>query len=62
MGYKGIYRSSIIYENGTYYLYYTGISKKLDRDIGLSYGKDITNLKGYNIKTDTIDDLFREEI
>lgn len=48
---KGIYRSSMIYEDGIYYLYYTGISKNLDRGIGLSYGKDINNLKGYNIKT-----------
>ena len=47
---KGIYRSSMIYEDGVYYLYYTGISKNLDRGIGLSYGKDVNNLKGYNIK------------
>ncbi len=45
---KGIYRSSFIYENGTYYLYYTGISKKGVRGTGLSYGTDILNLKGYN--------------
>lgn len=47
---KGIYRSSMIYENGTYYLYYTGISKDGVRGTGLSYGKDINNLKGYNYK------------
>jgi len=47
---KGIYRSTMIYENDTYYLYYTGISDTLERGIGLSYGKDVRNLKGFNIK------------
>ena len=47
---KGIYRSSLIYEDGVYYLYYTGISKDGVRGTGLSYGKDINNLKGYNYK------------
>ena len=47
---KGIYRSSLIYEDGIYYLYYSGISKDGLRGTGLSYGKDINNLKGYNPK------------
>ena len=43
---KGIYRSSLMYENGTYYLYYSAMSSTMERGIGLSYGKEIANLKG----------------
>lgn len=42
---KGIYRSSFIYEDGIYYVYYSGTSKDLHHGIGLMYGKDIYNLK-----------------
>lgn len=46
----GLYRSTFIYENGTYYVFYSGISSNFDRGIGLSYGKHIENLIGSNIK------------
>lgn len=42
---KGIYRSSFIYEDGKYYLYYGATSKTYRRGIGFAYGKDIFNLK-----------------
>lgn len=42
---KGIYRSSFIYEDGIYYVYYSGTSKDLHHGIGFMYGKDIYNLK-----------------
>lgn len=50
----GIYRSTFIYENGMYYLYYSALSleRPYVRGTGLSYGKDIDNLKGYNYKED----------
>ena len=44
---RGIYRSSFIYENDTYYLFYSGISTNFERGIGLTSGNDISNLKGY---------------
>lgn len=43
---RGIYRSSFIYEDGIYYVFYSAMSRKLGRGIGLSYGKDIDNLIG----------------
>ena len=46
---RGIYRSSLIYENDTYYLYYSAMSRDMDRGVGLSYGKEINNLKGFDI-------------
>ena len=46
---RGIYRSSLIYEEGRYYLFYSAMSRDLGRGIGLSYGEDITNLSGVNI-------------
>lgn len=49
---KGIYRSSFIYEDGIYYVFYSGISKNNERGIGLSYGEHIENLIGSNIKKD----------
>ncbi len=42
---RGIYRSSFIYENGMYYLYYSGTSKDLHHGIGLMYGENIYKLK-----------------
>jgi len=50
---KGIYRSSFIYENGVYYVYYSGISMNNERGIGLAYGEHIENLIGSNIKQET---------
>lgn len=50
---KGIYRSSFIYEDGVYYVFYSGISQKNERGIGLSYGEHIENLIGSNIKKET---------
>lgn len=41
---SGIYRSSIIYLNDTYYLYYGAVGVTAERGIGLAYGKDITHL------------------
>ena len=46
---KGLYRSTFIYENNTYYLFYSAISGKDKRAIGLSYGEHIENLIGSNI-------------
>lgn len=42
---KGIYRSSFIFEDGMYYIYYSGTDKDYHHGIGLVYGKDIFNLK-----------------
>ncbi len=44
---KGIYRSSILKKDGTYYIFYSGTSKKNSKGVGLTYGKNIYNLKGY---------------
>ena len=46
---KGIYRSSFIYEDGIYYVFYGGTGKKYNHGIGLVLGKDITNLRKINI-------------
>ncbi len=46
---RGIYRSSFIYEDGTYYVFYSGTSQDLHHGIGLMYGKDIHKLKKNNI-------------
>lgn len=46
----GMYRSSLLKIDGTYYLYYSALSQENIRGIGLSYGNDIFNLKGSNIK------------
>ena len=43
---KGIYRSSLVYEDGKYYLFYSGISTNEERGVGLAYGDDIQNLIG----------------
>ena len=47
---KGLYRSSFIYEDGMYYVLYSGISMNNERGIGLAYGQDINNLVGSSIK------------
>lgn len=47
---KGIYRSTFIYENNTYYVFYSGISMGNERGVALSYGEHIENLIGSNIK------------
>lgn len=47
---RGIYRSSFIYEDGVYYVYYSGIDTNFVRGVGLSYGEHIENLIGSNIK------------
>ena len=43
---RGIYRSSLVYEDGKYYLFYSGISTNEERGVGLAYGDDIQNLIG----------------
>lgn len=45
---SGLYRSSILYIDGYYYIYYSGQSTKSAKGIGLVYGEDIFNLKAYN--------------
>lgn len=42
---RGIYRTSFIYEDDVYYIYYSGTNKDLHHGIGLVFGKDIFNLK-----------------
>lgn len=42
----GIYRSSILYINNTYYIFYSEITKKYKRGIGILYGTDINKLNG----------------
>ena len=46
---SGLYRSSMIYENGIYIVFYSGIGVKNTHGIGIVYGKDITSLKSVNI-------------
>ena len=48
----GFYRSSFIKINDTYYVFYSALSQENIRGIGLSYGNDIFNLKGSNIKAE----------
>lgn len=45
---KGLYRSSFIYENNKYYVFYSGIGTNNARGIGLMTGKNIYNLKAVN--------------
>ena len=47
---RGIYRSSFIYEDGKYYVFYSALNMMMERGIGLSYGEHIENLVGSNIK------------
>ena len=49
---KGLYRSTFMYEDGVYYVYYSGISMNNERGIGLSFGSDINNLIGSTLKKD----------
>ena len=44
---EGLYRSSLIYLNKKYYLFYSAHDIKRNAGIGLMYGTDITNLKPY---------------
>lgn len=44
---KGLYRSSLIYLNNTYFLFYSGHNKLHKVGIGLLYGKNIKHLKPY---------------
>lgn len=45
---KGLYRSSLIYENNKYYVFYSGIGTNNARGVGLMTGKDIYSLKAVN--------------
>lgn len=47
---QGLYRSSLIYENKTYYLFYSAHDKVFNTGIGLRYGSSINKLKPYLIK------------
>ena len=47
---SGIYRSSFIYEDGVYYVFYSGVSSYKERGIAMSYGEHIENLIGSNIE------------
>lgn len=44
---EGLYRSSLLYEKGNYYLFYSGHDKFYNVGIGLMYGKTIKNLKPF---------------
>ena len=43
----GLYRSSLLYEDGYYYLFYSGHNADMNVGIGLMYGKNIKELKPY---------------
>lgn len=49
---RGIYRSSFFIEDGSYYVYYSGIGypigPKSSQGVGLTYGPSIDRLKGYD--------------
>ena len=51
---KGLYKSALMKERDTYYIFYSGIGFDDTRGVGLSYGKDIHHLKGLNY-SDTSD-------
>ena len=44
---QGLYRSSLLFENGIYYLFYSAHDKYMNTGIGLMYGENITSLKPY---------------
>lgn len=44
---SGLYRSSLIYENGTYYVFYSGQGTDNKKGIGLMEGKNIFELKAF---------------
>ena len=50
---RGIYRSSFFVENGTYYIYYSGIGypkgPKSSQGVGLTYGPSVKNIHGYDV-------------
>ena len=46
---KGIYRSSFIYEQDNYYVFYSGTNKKHNHGVGLVYGNNINNLREMTI-------------
>ena len=57
---SGLYRSSFIYEDGVYIVFYSGISTKNDHGIGIVYGKDIKDLKSVDMnfkEKETTNDL-----
>lgn len=51
---KGLYKSALLKEKDQYYIFYSGIGFDDTRGIGLSYGKDIFNLRGLDY-SDTSD-------
>lgn len=57
---RGIYRSSFIYENGMYYVFYGGTSKNYHHGIGFVYGQDI--LKLHSVDTNFKDKKKVEEL
>ena len=59
---KGLYRSTMIMEDDTYIVFYSGISDKKNRGIGIAYGNDIKNLKRLNIKSLDEEKKFEELI
>lgn len=44
---RGIYRSSLLKIDDTYFLFYSSVSTNNDRAMALSYGKNINALKGF---------------
>ncbi len=48
----GLYRSCMIYENGVYVVFYSGIGNKNTHGIGIMYGKDINKLISVDIDFD----------
>jgi hypothetical protein len=44
---RGLYRSSVLYLNNTYYLFYSGHTKGSRVGIDLVYGKNIKYLRPY---------------
>lgn len=42
---RGLYRSSLLYNNGIYYLFYSGIQLSSERHIGMIQGPDIFNMQ-----------------
>ena len=42
---RGIYRSSLLFSDGTYYLFYSGIQLSSERHVGLISGPDVFSMK-----------------
>lgn len=42
---KGIYRSTFIYEDGLYYVFYSGTDRKYNHGIGMVFGRDLHDLQ-----------------